>query len=99
MRQIAPVVLVQRFQAEEHFIGLLRVGALPLVEGLNEVDVEITLGLRGGTVVWSSEKQIAEAFDAAFLPFDLVLPYLEARVAKIVAALHQRLDGAIIGAV
>ncbi|MNV48166.1 hypothetical protein D3C71_1400590 [compost metagenome] len=34
-----------------------------------------------------------------FLPLDLVLPDLEAGVVQVVAALHQRLDGAVIGTV
>lgn len=44
-------------------------------------------------------RALAHAFDAALLPFELVLPDLEAGVAQVVAALHQRFDGAVVGAV
>jgi hypothetical protein len=92
-------VVVQAREPEEDFVRQAVVGELWLVEGLDEVDVEVAFGLRRGAVVRGAEEQIAHAFDATLLPLELVLPDLEAGVAQVVAAFHQCLDGAVVGTV
>ena len=92
-------VVVHAGEAEEDFVRQAVVGELALLEGLDEIDVEVALGLRRGAVIRGTEEQIAHAFDAALLPLELVLPDLEAGVAQVVAALHQCLDGAVVGPV
>ena len=99
LRQVALVIFIRRFQAEEHFVRLLGVRKAGLVEWLNEVDVEVALGLRRGAVVGRAEEQVAQALDTVLLPLDLVLPDLKAGIAQVVAALHQGLDSAVVGAV
>jgi hypothetical protein len=58
--------------------GLVLVAETRRLEGLDEVDVEVALGLGRGPIVRRAEEQVAVAFDAALLPLDLVLPDLEA---------------------
>jgi hypothetical protein len=60
------------------------------LERLDEVDVEVALGLRRGPVVGGAEEQVAVALDAVILPLDLVLPDLVAGdVGGLVGPLHQ----------
>ena len=82
---------------EEDLVRQVVVGELRLVEGLDEVNVEVALGLCRGPIVRRPEEQVAHAFDTALLPFELVLPDLETGITQVVAALHQRLDGAVVG--
>jgi uridylate kinase len=58
---------------------LLLVAEARRLERLDEVDVEVALGLGGGPIVRGAEEQVAVAVDAAVLPLDLVLPDLVAR--------------------
>ena len=98
--QMALYGVVQAFEPDEHLIRLVLVAEARGLEGLNEVDVEIALGLGGGPVVRGSEEQVAIAVDAPVLPLDLVLPDLMTRdVGALVGAFHQLLDSAVVGAV
>jgi hypothetical protein len=91
-RQVALDIVVQALEAEEHLVRQVVRRGTSAVEGLDEVDVEVALGLGRGPVVRRAEEQVAHALDAALLPLDLVLPDLEAGdVGGLVAALHQRL--------
>ena len=98
-RQMALEHVVQAREAEEDLVRQAVIGELRLVEGLDEVDVEIAFRLRRGAIIGRSKEQVAQAFNPPLLPFELVLPDLETGVAEFVAALHERPHGAVVGAV
>src|SRR5690606_18228807 len=83
----------------EHLIRQIGVTELRSIEGLDEVNVKVTLWLSRGPVIRGSKEQVAHAFDATFLPFDLVLPDLKTGIAQVVATLHQRFNGAVVRAI
>jgi hypothetical protein len=64
------------FRRKKTSSALLVVAEPRRLERLDEVDVEIALGLRRRAVVRCTEEEVAIALDAAILPFDLVLPDL-----------------------
>ena len=76
--QMALDGVVEALQPEEHLIGLVVVAEPRRLERLDEVDVEIALGLCRRPVVRGTEEQVAIALNAAILPLDLVLPDLVA---------------------
>ena len=92
--------VIQAFQPEEHLVRPGLAAETRRLKRLNEIDVEVAFGLRRRPIVRGAEKQIAVAIDAVILPLDLVLPDLMAGdVRRLVRALHQLADRAVIGAV
>ena len=70
------------------------------LERLDEIDVEVPLGLSRRPIVGRAEEEITVALDAPVLPLDLILPDLVAGdVGGLVGALHQLADGAVVGAI
>ena len=97
---MTPDRVVEPFEPEEHLVRFVIIAEARGFERLDEVDVEVSLGLGGRAVVRCAEEEIAVALDPAVQPFDLVLPYLVAsNVRSLVGALHELADGAVVGAV
>jgi hypothetical protein len=98
--QVAPNVIVRLLQPQEHLVGLVVVLELRRLEGVDEVDVELTFRLRRGSLVGGAEEQVAGAFNTPVLPFQRVLPdQVAGDVGGFVGSLHQGLDRAEVGAV
>ena len=91
---------VPALQAEENFVALAVITETRGIVRLDEVDVEVALGLRRRAVVRCPEEEVTVALDAPILPFDLILPDLvTSNVARFVGSFHQLADGAIVGAI
>ena len=71
-RAIERVVAV--LQLEEDLVRLLLILEVRRVERLQEIEIEITRGLRGRPLVGRAEEQVAAATGTSFPPFDLMFP-------------------------
>ena len=62
--QVLADIVVQTLEPDEHFVGLVLVLELRWREGMNEVDVEVALGLSGRAFVRCPEEEVTAALDA-----------------------------------
>ena len=72
--QCAVECVVPIFEFKEDLISLLLILEIGSVEGLQEIEIEVSLGLCGGTFVGRAKEKIAAAASAPFSPLYLMLP-------------------------
>ena len=95
-----PDRIVEPLHPEEDLIGFVLVTEAGWLERLNEIDIEVTLGLGGRSIVGRTEEQIAVALYPVALPFYLVLPDLMAGdICVFVRPLHELPNSTVISAI
>ena len=86
-------------QLEKNLVGQVLFLELGRIKGLEEVDVEVAIGLRCWPVVGGAEEEVAAALYLVLNPFQPVLPNLVTGDVGGVGALHQLTHGAVVRAV